>query len=287
VISFDWELRVDTLTAVMLVVITSVSALVHLYSWGYMDEEPDQPRFFSYLSLFTFAMLMLVTANNLVQMFFGWEGVGLASYLLIGFWFRKPSAGAAAIKAFVVNRVGDLGFMLGIFGVFLVFGTVSIPEILANVPNHVGSTIGFLGYRFDTLTILSILLFIGAMGKSAQLGLHTWLPDAMEGPTPVSALIHAATMVTAGVFMVCRLSPLFSASPDAMTFVTIVGAATCFFAATIGTTQWDIKRVIAYSTCSQLGYMFFAAGSGAFGAAMFHLFTTPSSRLCCSWAPVR
>jgi len=272
-LSFNWELRVDTLTAVMLVVITSVSALVHLYSWGYMDEEPDQPRFFSYLSLFTFAMLMLVTANNLVQMFFGWEGVGLASYLLIGFWFRKPSAGAAAIKAFVVNRVGDLGFMLGIFGVFLVFGTVSIPEILANVPNHAGSTIGFLGHRFDTLTIISILLFIGAMGKSAQLGLHTWLPDAMEGPTPVSALIHAATMVTAGVFMTCRLSPLFSASPDAMTFVTVVGAATCFFAATIGTTQWDIKRVIAYSTCSQLGYMFFAAGSGAFGAAMFHLFT--------------
>jgi NADH-quinone oxidoreductase subunit L len=272
-LAFNWELRVDTLTSVMLVVVTSVSALVHLYSWGYMDEEPDQPRFFAYLSLFTFAMLMLVTANNLVQMFFGWEGVGLASYLLIGFWFRKPSAGAAAIKAFVVNRVGDLGFMLGIFGVYLVFGTVSIPAILADVPNHAGSTIGFLGQRWDTLTILSILLFIGAMGKSAQLGLHTWLPDAMEGPTPVSALIHAATMVTAGVFMVCRLSPLFSASPVAMEVVTIVGAATCFFAATIGTTQWDIKRVIAYSTCSQLGYMFFAAGSGAFGAAMFHLFT--------------
>jgi len=272
-LSFNWELRVDTLTAVMLVVITSVSALVHLYSWGYMSEEPDQPRFFSYLSLFTFAMLMLVTANNLVQMFFGWEGVGLASYLLIGFWFRKPSAGKAAIKAFVVNRVGDLGFMLGIFAIFLVFGTVSIPEILAAVPAHAGSTIGFLGHRFDALTVIAILLFIGAMGKSAQLGLHTWLPDAMEGPTPVSALIHAATMVTAGVFMVCRMSPLFSASPDAMTFVTIVGACTCFFAATVGTTQWDIKRVIAYSTCSQLGYMFFAAGSGAFGAAMFHLFT--------------
>ena len=272
-LNFNWELRVDTLTAVMLVVITSVSALVHLYSWGYMSEEPDQPRFFSYLSLFTFAMLMLVTANNLVQMFFGWEGVGLASYLLIGFWFRKPSAGAAAIKAFVVNRVGDLGFMLGIFGVFLVFGTVSIPEILAAVPNYAGSTIGFLGHRFDTLTIIAILLFIGAMGKSAQLGLHTWLPDAMEGPTPVSALIHAATMVTAGVFMVCRLSPLFSASPVALEVVTVVGACTCFFAATVGTTQWDIKRVIAYSTCSQLGYMFFAAGSGAFGAAMFHLFT--------------
>ena len=271
--TFDWALRVDTLTAVMLVVVTSVSALVHLYSWGYMSEEPDQPRFFAYLSLFTFAMLMLVTADNLVQMFFGWEGVGLASYLLIGFWFRKPSASAAAIKAFVVNRVGDLGFMLGIFGTFLVFGTVSIPEILAAVPGMNGSTIGFLGYRFETMTVLCILLFIGAMGKSAQLGLHTWLPDAMEGPTPVSALIHAATMVTAGVFMVCRLSPMFEASATAMTFITFIGAATCFFAATIGCTQWDIKRVIAYSTCSQLGYMFFAAGVGAFGSAMFHLFT--------------
>jgi len=272
-LNFNWELRVDTMTAVMLVVITSVSALVHLYSWGYMDEDPDQPRFFAYLSLFTFAMLMLVTANNLVQMFFGWEGVGLASYLLIGFWFRKPSACAAAIKAFVVNRVGDLGFMLGIFGTYLVFGTVSIPEILHAAPSMAGSTIGFLGHRWDTMTILCILLFIGAMGKSAQLGLHTWLPDAMEGPTPVSALIHAATMVTAGVFMVCRLSPMFVTSPVAMDFVTIVGAATCFFAATVGTTQWDIKRVIAYSTCSQLGYMFFAAGVGAFGASMFHLFT--------------
>jgi len=271
--TFDWALRVDTLTAVMLVVITSVSALVHLYSWGYMDEDPDQPRFFAYLSLFTFAMLMLVTADNLVQMFFGWEGVGLASYLLIGFWFRKPSACAAAIKAFVVNRVGDLGFMLGIFGTFLVFQTTSIPEILHMAPAMKGSTIGFLGHRFDTMTVLCILLFIGAMGKSAQLGLHTWLPDAMEGPTPVSALIHAATMVTAGVFMVCRLSPMFETSPVAMGFVTFIGAATCFFAATVGTTQWDIKRVIAYSTCSQLGYMFFAAGVGAFGAAMFHLFT--------------
>ncbi|MCJ2186189.1 NADH-quinone oxidoreductase subunit L [Novosphingobium beihaiensis] len=272
-LNFDWALRVDTLTAVMLVVVTSVSALVHLYSWGYMDEEPDQPRFFAYLSLFTFAMLMLVTANNLVQMFFGWEGVGLASYLLIGFWFRKPSASAAAIKAFVVNRVGDLGFMLGIFGTFLVFGTVSIPDILAAAPGMAGSTIGFLGMRFDTMTVLCLLLFVGAMGKSAQLGLHTWLPDAMEGPTPVSALIHAATMVTAGVFMVCRLSPMFETSPTAMTFITFIGAATCFFAATIGCTQWDIKRVIAYSTCSQLGYMFFAAGVGAFGSAMFHLFT--------------
>ncbi|MFN3818660.1 NADH-quinone oxidoreductase subunit L [Blastomonas sp.] len=272
-LQFDWSLRVDTLTAIMLVVVTSVSALVHLYSWGYMEEDPDQPRFFAYLSLFTFAMLMLVTADNLVQMFFGWEGVGLASYLLIGFWFRKPTANAAAIKAFVVNRVGDLGFMMGIFGTFLVFGTVSIPAILEASPGMAGSTIGFLGGRFDTMTVLCLLLFIGAMGKSAQLGLHTWLPDAMEGPTPVSALIHAATMVTAGVFMVCRLSPMFEASPVALTVVTIVGAATCFFAATIGTTQWDIKRVIAYSTCSQLGYMFFAAGVGAYGAAMFHLFT--------------
>jgi NADH-quinone oxidoreductase subunit L len=272
-LSFDWALRVDTLTAVMLVVVTTVSALVHLYSWGYMDEDPDQPRFFAYLSLFTFAMLMLVTADNLVQMFFGWEGVGLASYLLIGFWFKKPSASAAAIKAFVVNRVGDLGFMLGIFGVFLVFNTVSIPEILVRAPSMAGSTIHFLGTEWDTMTILCVLLFIGAMGKSAQLGLHTWLPDAMEGPTPVSALIHAATMVTAGVFMVCRLSPLFATSETAMAVVTYVGAATLFFAATIGTTQWDIKRVIAYSTCSQLGYMFVAAGVGAPGAAMFHLFT--------------
>ena len=273
-LTFDWALRVDALTAVMLVVITSVSALVHLYSWGYMEEDPDQPRFFAYLSLFTFAMLMLVTADNLVQMFFGWEGVGLASYLLIGFWFRKPSANAAAIKAFVVNRVGDLGFMLGIFGTFLVFQTVSIPEILAAAPAMKGaSTIGFLGMRLDTMTILCLLLFVGAMGKSAQLGLHTWLPDAMEGPTPVSALIHAATMVTAGVFMVCRLSPMFEAAPVALGFVTFIGAATCFFAATVGTTQWDIKRVIAYSTCSQLGYMFFAAGVGAYNAAMFHLFT--------------
>ncbi len=268
-----WALRVDSLTAVMLVVITSVSALVHLYSWGYMSEDPDQPRFFAYLCLFTFAMLMLVTANNLVQMFFGWEGVGLASYLLIGFWFRKPSANAAAIKAFVVNRVGDLGFMLGIFGTFLVFGTVSIPEILAAAPGMAGSTIGFLGHRFDTMTVLCLLLFVGAMGKSAQLGLHTWLPDAMEGPTPVSALIHAATMVTAGVFMVCRLSPMFEQSPFALHIVMGVGAATCLFAATVALVQTDIKRVIAYSTCSQLGYMFFAAGVGAYGAAMFHLFT--------------
>ncbi len=272
-LNVDWSLRVDALTAVMLVVVTSVSALVHLYSWGYMAEDDSQPRFFAYLSLFTFAMLMLVTADSLVQMFFGWEGVGLASYLLIGFWYNKPSANAAAMKAFIVNRVGDFGFSLGIFGTFLVFGSVSIPYILAHVPSMAGATIGFLGMRVDVMTLLCILLFIGAMGKSAQLGLHTWLPDAMEGPTPVSALIHAATMVTAGVFMVCRLSPMFVASPFASNLVTYVGAATALFAATVGTCQTDIKRVIAYSTCSQLGYMFFAAGVGAYNAAMFHLFT--------------
>ena len=269
----DWSLRLDTLTAVMLVVVTTVSSLVHLYSWGYMEEDPGQPRFFAYLSLFTFAMLMLVTADNLVQMFFGWEGVGLASYLLIGFWYHKPSANAAALKAFVVNRVGDFGFSLGIFGTFVVFGTISIPAILEAAPAMAGSTIGFAGMRVDTMTLLCLLLFVGAMGKSAQLGLHTWLPDAMEGPTPVSALIHAATMVTAGVFMVCRLSPMFEASETALAVVTFVGAATAIFAATVGTSQNDIKRVIAYSTCSQLGYMFFAAGVGAYGAAMFHLFT--------------
>jgi len=269
----EWALRVDALTSVMLVVVTTVSALVHLYSWGYMAEDPSQPRFFAYLSLFSFAMLMLVTADNLVQMFFGWEGVGLASYLLIGFWYHKPSANAAAIKAFIVNRVGDFGFSLGIFATFLVFGTISIPDILAAAPSMSGSTIGFLGGRIDTMTLICILLFIGACGKSAQLGLHTWLPDAMEGPTPVSALIHAATMVTAGVFMVCRLSPMFETSDTATAVVTVVGAATALFAATVGTVQNDIKRVIAYSTCSQLGYMFFAAGVGAYGAAMFHLFT--------------
>jgi NADH-quinone oxidoreductase subunit L len=269
----DWVLRVDALTAVMLVVVTTVSSLVHLYSWGYMEEDPGQTRFFAYLSLFSFAMLMLVTADSLVQMFFGWEGVGLASYLLIGFWYHKPAANAAALKAFVVNRVGDFGFSLGIFGTFLVFGTVSIPAILHAAPGMAGSTIGFASMRVDTMTVLCLLLFLGAMGKSAQIGLHTWLPDAMEGPTPVSALIHAATMVTAGVFMVCRLSPMFNASPTAMHVVTWVGAITCFFAATVGCAQNDIKRVIAYSTCSQLGYMFFAAGVGAYGAAMFHLFT--------------
>ncbi len=272
-LSVDWALRVDALTAVMLVVVTTVSSLVHLYSWGYMEEDPGQPRFFAYLSLFSFAMLMLVTADSLVQMFFGWEGVGLASYLLIGFWYHKPSANAAALKAFVVNRVGDFGFSLGIFGTFLVFGTVSIPAILAAAPGMTGSTIGFAGMTVDTLTLLTLLLFVGAMGKSAQLGLHTWLPDAMEGPTPVSALIHAATMVTAGVFMVCRLSPMFAASPTTSTVVTYVGAATAIFAGSVAIAQTDIKRVIAYSTCSHLGFMFIAAGVGAYGAAMFHLFT--------------
>jgi NADH-quinone oxidoreductase subunit L len=269
----NWALKLDMLTGVMLVVITSVSALVHLYSWGYMAEDPDQPRFFAYLSLFTFAMLMLVTADNLVQMFFGWEGVGLASYLLIGFWYKKPSAWAAAIKAFIVNRVGDFGFMLGIFGLFMLFGTVDLDAILAGVPAAKGATFEFLGAEVDAITCLALLLFVGAMGKSAQVPLHTWLPDAMEGPTPVSALIHAATMVTAGVFLVCRMSPMFDASVTASTVVTYVGALTAFFAATVATTQHDIKRVIAYSTCSQLGFMFFAAGVGAYGAAMFHLFT--------------
>ena len=268
-----WAFKIDALTSVMLVVITTVSALVHLYSWGYMADDADQPRFFAYLSLFTFAMLMLVTADNLVQMFFGWEGVGLASYLLIGFWYYKPSANAAAIKAFVVNRVGDFGFSLGIFGTFLVFHTVKLDTILLAAAGMKGATFTFLGAPVDVMTCLCLLLFVGAMGKSAQLGLHTWLPDAMEGPTPVSALIHAATMVTAGVFMVCRLSPMFEASPTALTVVTYVGAATALFAATVACVQTDIKRVIAYSTCSQLGYMFFAAGSGAYGAAMFHLFT--------------
>ncbi|HVT52807.1 MAG TPA: NADH-quinone oxidoreductase subunit L, partial [Dongiaceae bacterium] len=269
----DWAVRVDQLSAVMLIVVTTVSAMVHVYSIGYMSHDHSKPRFFAYLSLFTFAMLMLVTANNFVQMFFGWEGVGLCSYLLIGFWYDRPSANAAAIKAFIVNRIGDFGFALGIFGVFLVFNSVQFSTVFAAVPDQVGKTFHFLSWNPDTLTTLCILLFIGAMGKSAQMPLHTWLPDAMEGPTPVSALIHAATMVTAGVFMVCRLSPMFEYAPYAKDVVVVIGASTCFFAATIGLTQFDIKRVIAYSTCSQLGYMFFAAGVGAYGAAMFHLFT--------------
>ena len=270
---FSWAILVDQLTAVMLIVVTTVSAVVHWYSIGYMSHDPHKPRFFAYLSVFTFFMLMLVTSDNLVQMFFGWEGVGLASYLLIGFWYKKPTANAAAIKAFIVNRVGDFGFALGIFGVFVVFGTVEFADIFAGVAGKADAQIVFLGGEFHALTVLCLLLFMGAMGKSAQLGLHTWLPDAMEGPTPVSALIHAATMVTAGVFMVCRLSPLFEYSETALMVVTFVGASTAFFAATIGLTQFDIKRVIAYSTCSQLGYMFFAAGVSAYGAAMFHLFT--------------
>ncbi|MGH6934365.1 MAG: NADH-quinone oxidoreductase subunit L [Dongiaceae bacterium] len=268
-----WAIRVDQLTAVMLVVVGVVSAMVHVYSVGYMAHDTSIPRFMSFLSLFTFCMLMLVTADNFMQMFFGWEGVGLCSYLLIGFWYDRPSANAAAIKAFIVNRVGDFGFALGIMGVFLVFGSVDFATVFAASPGKVGSTIQFLSWDIDTLTILCILLFIGAMGKSAQLGLHTWLPDAMEGPTPVSALIHAATMVTAGVFMVCRLSPMFEYAPVALDMVALVGASTALFAATVGLCQNDIKRVIAYSTCSQLGYMFFAAGVSAYGAAMFHLFT--------------
>ncbi|MBX9741146.1 MAG: NADH-quinone oxidoreductase subunit L [Beijerinckiaceae bacterium] len=269
----DWALRVDTLTAVMLVVVNSVSALVHLYSIGYMHEDPARPRFFAYLSLFTFAMLMLVTSDNLVQMFFGWEGVGLASYLLIGFWYEKPSANAAAMKAFVVNRVGDFGFALGIFLVFALTGSVAFDQIFATAPGLANKPIHVFGLNVDAMTITCLLLFMGAMGKSAQFLLHTWLPDAMEGPTPVSALIHAATMVTAGVFMVARLSPLFEQAPVALTFVTIVGATTAFFAATVGLVQNDIKRVIAYSTCSQLGYMFVALGVGGYSLAIFHLFT--------------
>jgi NADH-quinone oxidoreductase subunit L len=268
-----WALRVDTLTAVMLVVVTTVSSLVHLYSIGYMDEDPYRPRFFSYLSLFSFAMLMLVTADNLVQLFFGWEGVGLASYLLIGFWYQKPSANAAAIKAFVVNRVGDFGFALGIFAVFMMIGSVDFETIFGAAPSLAGKTIDFLGFNADALTLICVLLFMGAMGKSAQFLLHTWLPDAMEGPTPVSALIHAATMVTAGVFMVARLSPLFELAPNAQAVVMFFGATTAFFAATVGLVQNDIKRIVAYSTCSQLGYMFVAMGAGAYSVGMFHLFT--------------
>ncbi|MEJ0053039.1 MAG: NADH-quinone oxidoreductase subunit L [Methylovirgula sp.] len=269
----DWALRVDTLTAVMLVVVTTVSALVHLYSIGYMHDDPSRPRFFAYLSLFTFAMLMLVTSDNLLQMFFGWEGVGLASYLLIGFWYQKPSANAAAIKAFVVNRVGDFGFTLGIFLVFILTNSVTFDPIFAAAPGLAHKTIHVFGADLDAMTITCLLLFMGAMGKSAQFLLHTWLPDAMEGPTPVSALIHAATMVTAGVFMVARLSPLFEQSPAALSFVTFIGGTTAFFAATVGLVQNDIKRVIAYSTCSQLGYMFVGLGVGGYSLGIFHLFT--------------
>src|SRR6202165_1423345 len=268
-----WSLRVDTLTAVMLVVVNTVSSLVHVYSIGYMDEDPGRPRFFSYLSLFTFAMLMLVTADNLVQLFFGWEGVGLASYLLIGFWYQKPTANAAAIKAFVVNRVGDFGFALGIFAIFRLIGSTDFETIFAGAPGLTGKTIDFFGWHAAAVTLTCLWLCMGAMGKSAQFLLHTWLPDAMEGPTPVSALIHAATMVTAGVFMVARLSPLFELAPDAQAVVMFFGATTAFFAATVGLVQNDIKRIVAYSTCSQLGYMFVAMGAGAYSVGMFHLFT--------------
>jgi NADH-quinone oxidoreductase subunit L len=272
-VDVEWSLRLDTLSGVMILVVTIVSAMVHVYSVGYMAHDPGIPRFMAYLSLFTFFMLMLVTANDFLQLFFGWEGVGLMSYLLIGFWYDRASADAAAIKAFIVNRVGDFGFALGIFAVFVIFGSLDFSTVFGKAPGAVGTTINFLGWQAPSLTLACILLFIGAMGKSAQIGLHTWLPDAMEGPTPVSALIHAATMVTAGVFMVARLSPMFEYAPGALTFVGVIGGTTAVFAASVGMAQNDIKRVIAYSTCSQLGYMFFAAGVSAYPAAMFHLFT--------------
>ena len=279
-LSTDWGIRLDRLTAIMLVVVNTVSALVHLYSFGYMahdenwgHDEPYRARFFAYLSFFTFAMLALITSDNLVQMFFGWEGVGVASYLLIGFYYRKPTANAAAIKAFVVNRVGDFGFALGIFGLFYLTDSIKFDDVFAATPTLGTTTLHFLWGDWNAANLIGVLLFIGACGKSAQLFLHTWLPDAMEGPTPVSALIHAATMVTAGVFLVCRMSPLYEFAPEAKAFIVVIGASTAFFAATVGLVQNDIKRVIAYSTCSQLGYMFVAAGSGVYGAAMFHLFT--------------
>ncbi len=273
--AFDvsWAIKLDSLSAVMLVVVTSVSSLVHIYSWGYMEHDPHKARFFYYLSLFTFAMLSLVTADNFLQLFFGWEGVGLASYLLIGFWYKKKSANDAAIKAFVTNRVGDFGFALGIMAIFYVFGSVSFDDVFAGVSEHRDTVLAFAGMELNAIELIAFLLFIGAMGKSAQFFLHVWLPDAMEGPTPVSALIHAATMVTAGVFLVCRAFPIFENAEAASAFVTVIGASTALFAATVGVAQNDIKRVVAYSTCSQLGYMFFAAGLGLYGAAMFHLFT--------------
>ena len=269
----NWSMKIDSLSAVMLVVVTSVSALVHIYSIGYMSHDPHKPRFMAYLSLFTFAMLMLVTADNFIQLFFGWEGVGLCSYFLIGFWFKKESANRAAIKAFVVNRVGDFGFALGIFLIFYLFGTVNYTEVFAEIPNITDKNLVFLGITFNAVDLICLLLFIGAMGKSAQILLHTWLPDAMEGPTPVSALIHAATMVTAGVFLVVRCSPIYEYSDLALNIITIVGMSTAFFAATVALVQNDIKKIIAYSTCSQLGYMIFATGVGAYNVAMFHLFT--------------
>ena len=269
----NWSMLIDPLSAIMLVVVTLVSSLVHIYSIGYMSHDPHKPRFMAYLSLFTFAMLMLVTSDNFLQLFFGWEGVGLCSYFLIGFWFKKESANAAAIKAFVVNRVGDFGFALGIFLIFYLFGTVNYSEVFQQIPSVVDKNLFFLGLEVKAIDLICLLLFIGAMGKSAQILLHTWLPDAMEGPTPVSALIHAATMVTAGVFLVVRCSPIYEYSPLILNLITIVGMTTAFFAATVALVQTDIKKIIAYSTCSQLGYMFFAAGVGAYNVAMFHLFT--------------
>ncbi|MDC0417917.1 NADH-quinone oxidoreductase subunit L [Candidatus Pelagibacter sp.] len=269
----NWSMKIDSLSSVMLVVVTSVSALVHIYSIGYMSHDPHKPRFMAYLSLFTFAMLMLVTSDNFIQLFFGWEGVGLCSYFLIGFWFKKETANSAAIKAFVVNRVGDFGFALGIFLIFYLFGTVNYNEVFQQIPSVIDKRLNFLGFEVKSIDLICLLLFIGAMGKSAQILLHTWLPDAMEGPTPVSALIHAATMVTAGVFLVVRCSPIYEYSELALNLITIVGMTTAIFAASVALVQTDIKKIIAYSTCSQLGYMFFAAGVGAYNIAMFHLFT--------------
>ena len=272
-LNVNWSIKVDALSSLMMVVVTLVSALVHIYSIGYMSHDPHKPRFMSYLSLFTFAMLVLVTSDNFLQLFFGWEGVGLCSYFLIGFWFKKKAANAAAIKAFVVNRVGDFGFALGIFLIFYYFGTVNYNEVFNQIQTLNAKNINFLGFEFKSIDLICILLFIGAMGKSAQIFLHTWLPDAMEGPTPVSALIHAATMVTAGVFLVVRCSPIYEYSELALNIITVIGMSTAFFAATIALVQTDIKKIIAYSTCSQLGYMFFATGVGAYNVAMFHLFT--------------
>tara|TARA_B100000902_G_scaffold233950_1_gene221798 strand:- start:687 stop:2600 length:1914 start_codon:yes stop_codon:yes gene_type:complete len=269
----NWSMKIDSLSAIMLVVVTSISSLVHIYSIGYMSHDPHKPRFMAYLSLFTFAMLMLVTSDNFIQLFFGWEGVGLCSYFLIGFWFKKETANAAAIKAFVVNRVGDFGFALGIFLIFYLFGTVNYSEVFELIPTIIDKNLVFLGIEVNAINLVCLLLFVGAMGKSAQILLHTWLPDAMEGPTPVSALIHAATMVTAGVFLVVRCSPIYEYSELALNIITIVGMSTAFFAATVALVQTDIKKIIAYSTCSQLGYMFFATGVGAYNVAMFHLFT--------------
>jgi len=272
-LNVNWSIKIDALSSVMLVVVTLVSSLVHIYSIGYMSHDSHKQRFMSYLSLFTFSMLILVTSDNFLQLFFGWEGVGLCSYFLIGFWFKKESANAAAIKAFVVNRVGDFGFALGIFLIFYLFGTVNYTEVFELIPQSLEKDLTFLGININAIDLICILLFIGAMGKSAQIFLHTWLPDAMEGPTPVSALIHAATMVTAGVFLVVRCSPIYEYSPFALNIITVVGMSTAFFAATVALAQDDIKKIIAYSTCSQLGYMFFAAGVGAYNVAMFHLFT--------------